>query len=208
MLSGASALRGFCTAGILMHRPDEDRSERMLHFELRNGAAIAPMLVDKIDDRWVRIDPKSERLVRKSFGEKLDAERMRKRDVILQLIYEEALKGRLYTALQFAESFENKAGLGGRDTIRERISVLATKGYIKFIQDGAPFGLPRSRSKFGYLCVEAMEFPTGKETIDPQTGELAPRTIPVLPSHYKCPQTGAALPVENPHVWVYREEAP
>jgi hypothetical protein len=207
-LSGASALRGFYTAGILMHRPDEDRPERMLHFELRNGAAIAPMLVDKIDGRWVRVDPKGERLVRKSFGEKLDAERMRKRDVILQLIYEEALKGRLYTALQFAESFENKAGLGGRDTIRERISVLATKGYIKFIQDGSPFGLPRSRSKFGYLCVEAMEFPTGTETIDPQTGELAPRTIPVLPSHYKCPQTGAALPVENPHVWVYREEAP
>ncbi|HWP26613.1 MAG TPA: hypothetical protein VNL39_09760, partial [Xanthobacteraceae bacterium] len=154
------------------------------------------------------IDPKGERLVRRSFGEKLDAERMRKRDVILQLIYEEALKGRLYTALQFAEAFENKAGLDGKDTIRERISVLATKGYIKFIQDGSPFGLPRSRSKSGYLCVEAMEFPTGEEMIDPQTGEATPRTILVLPSHYKCPQTGAALPVENPQVWVYREEAP
>ena len=68
--------------------------------------------------------------------------------------------------------------------------------------------LPRSRSKFGYLCVEAMEFPTGEETIDPQTGEVTGETIAVLPSHYKCPQTGAALPVENPHVWVYREEAP
>lgn len=207
-LSGASALRGFYTAGILMHRPDEDRPERMLHFELRNGPAIAPMLVDKIDGRWVRIDPKGERLVRKSFGEKLDAERIRKRDVILQLIYAEALRGRLYTALQFAESFENKAGLGGKDTIRDRISVLATKAYIKFIQDGSPFGLPRSRSKFGYLCVEAMEFSSGEETIDPQTGELTPQTVPVLPSHYKCPQTGAALPVENPQVWVYREEAP
>ena len=69
-LSGASSLRGFYTAGILMHRPDEDRPERMLHFELRNGPAIAPMLVDKIDGHWIRIDPKSERLVRKSFGEK------------------------------------------------------------------------------------------------------------------------------------------
>ena len=27
-----------------------------------------------------------------------------------------------------------------------------------------------------------------------------------LPSHYKCPQTGVVLPVENPSVWVYPEE--
>jgi hypothetical protein len=107
--------------------------------------------------------------------------------VILQLLFDEAEAGRLYTALQFAESFENQAGLGGKDTIRERISVL-------------------SRSKFGYLCVEGMTFPTGEETADPDTGEIVPVRIPVLPSTYKCPQSGAALPVENPLVWVYQTE--
>ncbi|HCE03349.1 MAG TPA: hypothetical protein DEQ98_08915, partial [Acidobacteria bacterium] len=136
----------------------------------------------------------------------LDAERARKHDVILQLLFDEAEAGRLYTALQFAESFENQAGLGGKDTIRERISVLATKGFIKFVRDGAPFGLPTSRSKFGYLCVEGMTFPTGEETADPDTGEVVPVRIPVLPSTYKCPQSGAALPVENPLVWVYQTE--
>ena len=33
-----------------------------------------------------------------------------------------------------------------------------------------------------------------------------PAFADVLPSHYKCPQTGAALPVENPTVWVYPAE--
>lgn len=205
-LSGAGSLRSFYTSGVIMHRPDEDRPERMLHFELRNGPGIEPMIVDKADGRWIAIDRSETRLVRREFGEKLDAERARKHDVILQLLFDEAEAGRLYTALQFAESFENQAGLGGKDTIRERISVLATKGFIKFVRDGAPFGLPTSRSKFGYLCVEGMTFPTGEETADPDTGEVMPVRIPVLPSTYKCPQSGAALPVENPLVWVYQTE--
>nr|WP_279327577.1 AAA family ATPase [Chelativorans petroleitrophicus] len=205
-LSGAGSLRSFYTSGVIMHRPDEDRPERMLHFELRNGPGIEPMIIDKADGRWIVIDRSETRLVRREFGEKLDAERARKHDVILQLLFDEAGAGRLYTALQFAETFENQAGLGGKDTIRERISVLATKGFIKFVRDGAPFGLPTSRSKFGYLCVEGMTFPTGEETADPDTGEVVPVWIPVLPSTYKCPQSGAALPVENPLVWVYQTE--
>jgi hypothetical protein len=204
-LSGAGALRSFYTSGLILHRPDEERSERLLHFELRNGPAIAPKMVDKGQGRWVEIDQRSDRLVRKAMGEKLDAERVRKHDVILGILLDEARDGRLYTINQFAEAFENKGGLGGKDTIRERISVLATKGYIKFVRDGAPFGLPSSRSKFGYLCVEDMTFPTGEETADPVTGEIVPVRIPVLPSTYKCPQSGAALPVENPTVWVYPE---
>ena len=204
-LSGAGSLRSFYSSGIIMHRPDEDRPERMLHFELRNGPGIEPMIIDKADGHWVTIDRSGERIVRREFGEKLDAERVRKHDVILQLLFDEAETGRLYTALQFAESFENQAGLGGKDTIRERISVLATKGFIKFVRDGTPFGLPTSRSKFGYLCVEAMTFPTGEETVDPETGEIIPERTPVLPSTYKCPQSGAALPVENAQIWVYPE---
>jgi len=204
-LSGASALRGFYTSGLLMHRPDEDSTVRRLEIELRNGPALAGKLIDKVKGEWVELNPMNERLVRKEVGAKLDAERLRKHDVILGMLLDEAAGERLYTALQFAESFENQAGLGGKDTIRERISVLATKGFIKFVRDGAPFGLPTSRSKFGYLCVEGMAFPTGNETADPQTGEVIPERIPVLPSTYKCPQSGAALPVENPVVWVYPE---
>ena len=67
-------------------------------------------------------------------------------------------------------------------------------------------GLAAERSKYGYLCVEGMELGTGDERADAATGELVPERLAVLPSHYKCPQTGAVLPVENPAVWVYREE--
>ncbi|MFD2249309.1 hypothetical protein FHS82_003070 [Pseudochelatococcus lubricantis] len=203
-LAGASALRGFYSAGILMHRPDEERPERRLEFELRNGPAIDPILIDKRQGRWIMLDPKSERLVRKDLGERLDAERARKRDVILDILDEQARAGHLYTALQFAEAFENQAGLGGRTTIRERVSVLATKGYVKFTRDGGPYGLPNARSKLGYLVIEGMQFPSG-ESVDADTGEVTPAFIPVLPTHYKAAQTGAVLDVENPFVWVYPE---
>ena len=161
-LSGASALRGFYTSGLLMHRPDEERTERRLEIELRNGPALPAKIVDKLAGRWVEIDPNHERLVRKEVGARLDAERVRKNEVICEILYNETAAGRMFTMAQFAEAFENKAGLGGRDTIRDRISVLATKGFVKFVRDGAPFGLPTSKSKFGYLCVEGMRFGTIK----------------------------------------------
>lgn len=204
-LSGAGSLRSFYTSGIIMHRPDEDRPERMLHFELRNGPSIEPIVIDKANGRWIEIDRSSERLVRKAVGDKLDAERVRKHDVILGVLLDEALEGRLYTINQFAEAFENRGGLGGKDTIRDRLNVLATKGFVKFLRDGTPYGLGPSRSRFGFLCVEGMAAPTGAEAVDPDTGEVVPATIAVLPTHYKSPQTGVLLEVENPQVWVYPE---
>lgn len=204
-LSGAGSLRSFYTSGIIMHRPDEDRPERMLHFELRNGPGIEPITIDKPNGRWIEIDRSNERLVRKAMGDKLDAERVRKHDVILGMLLDEALEGRLYTINQFAEAFENRGGLGGKDTIRDRLNVLATKGFVKFLRDGTPYGLGPSRSRFGFLCVEGMAAPTGAEAVDPDTGEVIQATIAVLPTHYKSPQTGALLEVENPQVWVYPE---
>ena len=92
----------------------------------------------------------------------------------------------------------------GRSRFRRRHRQ-ATKGTIKFIRDGAPYGLGPSRSRFGYLCVEGMVMPMDGEAVDPATGEVTPASIAVLPTHYKSPQTGALLEVENPHVWVYPE---
>ena len=193
-LSGAGSLRSFYTSGVILYRPDEEQTERVLQFELRNGPAISNMMVDKIDGSWMEIDQRGERLVGQTVGEKLDAERRRKHDVILQLIYDEAAKGRVYTMNQFAEAFETKAGLGAKNTIRDRLSVLATKGYVKFIREGDDLLNNLNRSKFGLLCVEGMMFSSKKGL------------IPALPTHFKCPQSGASLPVENPEVWVYQEE--
>jgi hypothetical protein len=204
-LAGAGSLRGYYSSGMLLFRPDEAQSTRHLIYELRNGPAIETKFVDKMDGQWHEVDV-NDRLVLKEYGERLDAERRRKRDAILQILFEEASQGRCYTANQLAESFEGKAGLGGERTIRERISALSTQGYIKFFRNSTDYGLPSiGRSKFGYLCVEGMVLNTHKGEPDPDTGELPLRPLGVLPTHYKCPQSGAAMPVENPDVWVYQE---
>jgi len=189
-LSGAGSLRGYYTTGMLLFRPDENRTDRTLVFELRNGPGITPKIVDKSQGEWRELDRSSERLVNQDYGERLDAERSRKREVILQLLFDEAMEGRAYTAAQFAEAFEGKAGLSGEKTIRNRISALSTQGYIRFFQDGNAYGLPpHERSRQGYLCVEDM-------LIHGQR---------VLPTHYKSRQTGAVLPVENPDIWSYSD---
>ena len=206
-LSGASALRGFYTSGLLMHRPEEESSARRLEIELRNGPALPGRLIDKVNGEWVELNPMNERLVRKEVGARFDAERLRKHDVILGILLDEAASERLYTGTQFAESFENQSGLGSKHTIRERLSVLATKGFVKFLRDPSEFGYPMTRSRFGYLCVEGMQFGTPIDHVDPITGEITIKARPVLPSHFKCPQSGVSLQVENPTVWVYPEGA-
>ena len=199
-LSGAASLRSFYSTGMILFRSDEKQSVRQLMFELRNGESIPPKLVDKIDGDWQEMSLNSERLVRQDYGEKLDAERHRRHDVILQLIFDEAHKGKIYTPTQFCQTFENYGGLGGKQTIHTRLSVLATKGYIKFNLDTA---YKIARSKYGVMCVEDMSMPTGAEAMDPETGEMVPVMKPVFPTHFKESQMGAILPVENPEVWVY-----
>ncbi|MFO0315304.1 MAG: AAA family ATPase [bacterium] len=205
-LAGAGSLRGYYSTGMLLFRPDETRTTRQLIFELRNGAGIPLKHVDKISGEWREVDA-NDRLVMKDYGERLDAERRRKRDAILQILFDEAAAGHCYTANQLAEAFEGKAGLGGERTIRERISALSTQGYIKYFRNAVDYGLPSSgRTKFGYLCVEGMVLRLPNGDPDPATGELPMQEHAVLPTHYKCPHSGAAMPVENPEVWVYQDE--
>ena len=194
-LSGAGSLRSYYTSGLLLYRPDETRSERQLYFELRNGDGIPFKVVDKKNGQWVEIDRSQQRLVRQDYSQKQDAERRRKHDVILQIIFDEAMQGRVYTASQFAEVFENKSGLGGDRTIRNRLSVLASKSYVRYFQNANDYGLPKpSRTKFGYLCVEDMDL---------QTLDGLKR---VLPTHYKCRSDGVPLRVENPEIWNYHDD--
>jgi hypothetical protein len=205
-LAGAGSLRGYYSTGMLLFRPDETRTTRQVIFELRNGAAIPPGHVDKIEGKWREVEV-NERLVMKDYGERLDAERRRKRDAILQIVFDQAALGNCYTANQFAEAFEGKAGLGGERTIRERISTLATKGCIKYFRNASDYGLRAcSGTKFGYLCVEGMVLRVPGDDPNPDTGELPIRELAVLPTHYKCPQSGAVMPVEHPEVWIYQDD--
>ncbi len=203
-LSGASSLRGFYTSGIIMHRPEEENSQRKLEIELRNGPALPSKLIDKEKGKWVEMNPMNDRLVRKDVGAKHDAERDRKGDVIVQMISDQATRGKMFTLTQFAAKFENKGSLGGQTSIRERLRVLATKGHVKFLR-GEPaddLGLKAIRAKFGYLCVRDMLLKIDHEVADDETGEVSPGFVKVLPTDFMCPETGVRLPVENPEVWV------
>lgn len=205
-LAGAGSLRGYYSTGMMLFRPDETHTTRELIFELRNGAGIPQKHVDKIKGEWREVDP-NVRLVMQEWGEKLDAERRRKHDVILQVLFDEAAQGHCYTANQFSEKFEGNGGLGANRTINERLSVLATHGYIKYFRNPQDYGLaPVNRSKMGYLCVEDMRLTRTIGPPDPDSGEIKTEIVLVLPTHYKCPQSGAILPVENPEVWVYQED--
>jgi AAA domain len=206
-LSGASSLRGFYTSGIIMHRPDEECSDRKLEIELRNGPALPSKLVDKEKGKWVELNPMNERLVRKDAGAKHDAERVRKGDVILQMIAEQAVRGKMFTLTQFSRKFENKGSLGGKSAIGDRLHVLATKGHVKFVRGKklAELGLKPTTSKFGYICVRDMRLKTDVEMMDGETGEVISGAVTVQPSDYMCPESGALLPVENPEIWVNQE---
>ncbi|MDX1950297.1 MAG: AAA family ATPase [Rickettsiales bacterium] len=192
-LSGAGSLRSYYSTGLMLYRPDENKPERQLYFELRNGAGIKTKIIDKIDGVWTETNINTQRIAQRELGRKLDAERDRKQDVILQIIYEEAEIGNVYTMRQFSEHFENKAGLGGKDSIKNRLDVLATKGHIKFFKNYKELGInAHVKSPYGFMCVKNMRLRVS-DTED---------FIEVLPTHFKCPSSGVKLEVENPKIWI------
>ena len=52
---------------------------------------------------------------------------------------------------------------------------------MKFLRDPTGFGFPITRSRFGYFCVEGMQFGAPVDEVDPTTGEVTTPTRPVLP---------------------------
>lgn len=193
--SGAGSLRGFYSSGLIMHRPEENESKIHLHFELRNGSSIPRKIVEKVRNKWIELNPFSESLVKKEYGKKLNAERDRKNDAILNLINSQALVGKIYTMHQFSEVFENKMGLGCTDTIKKRILVLASKGYIRFSRDWLEFGLENVPSKYGLMCIKNMK----RKMADGSLKE-------VTATHFKCQKTGAVLEVSEDLFWPQDKE--
>jgi putative DNA primase/helicase len=182
-LSGAGALRSYYTSGVMLHRPDEKRPERLLLFELRNGAEIPAKTILRRAQGWVEADIDLATLMRQQEELQAQAENIRKTDTIIRLIFDEAKNSRIYTANQFAEGFENKEGLGSARTIRDRISALANKGYVKFFKNADAYGLPLlPRSRQGYVCVDGMTL---------KSGAL------VMATHMKHPDTGEIIPIAD-----------
>ena len=186
-LSGAGSLRSYYTSGIILHRPDETRPERSLLFELRNGPEIKQKTILRGSNGWVEV-ANHERLALQQCSGKIDAEFLRRKDTVLQLIYTEGLEGRVYTARQFSDSFQNKSGFGGARSLRDRLNVLCAKGHVKFFKNAEEYGFPAAqRSRQGYLCVEDMALGDGTR---------------IYPTHFKHPKTDEIIPVDDPQKWI------
>ncbi len=204
-LSGASSLRSYYTSGILLYKPNEELPEKKMIFELRNGETPKSKKINKVNGVWTEINQDDVRLIKNEYGELLDNERLRKKDVIINIIHNEANQGRVYTINQFAEAFEGKSGLGAHSTIINRIKILASKGYIKFFKNPQKYNLSSNyKSQFGYLCVQDMLLNITEETNN--AGKIIRKATTIKPTHYKCPQTGVLLPVEDENTWIIHDK--
>ncbi|WP_158380001.1 hypothetical protein [Candidatus Williamhamiltonella defendens] len=88
------------------------------------GPGLNVKRVDKSQKRWIELNQNHNNLVNQDYAEKLNAKRLRNRDVIVHMLFDEVALRRVYTNNQFAETFERYANLGANRTINERISVL------------------------------------------------------------------------------------
>ena len=147
---------------------------------------------------FIRTDDHIAATAGEKYSSKCDDARDRKSNDILNLIHDEATAGRAYTMSQFSEAFEGagtKYGLGSKRSIQNRLDVLATRGFIKFFQNGEDYELPKlSRSKCGYMCIRNMRLKTVNK------GEIF-----IQPTHFKCRKSGNFETEKSPKTWVYSE---
>ena len=117
-----------------MYEPDETLEYKRLVFELRNGPRVENKIVAKQHGFWenIEFDPFAKEKTR---DQNLKAENRRKKDIILQIIYDSALEGKTYTYNQFCVVFEHQRTLGGRYAIKSRLKNLTSLGYIQFFDN-------------------------------------------------------------------------
>ncbi|WP_342257123.1 AAA family ATPase [Rickettsia endosymbiont of Aspidapion aeneum] len=192
--SGASSLRGYYTTGALLYKPEPENDNKHLIFELRNGKEIPTKIINKTNGVWVEVNPLNIPLIKQHYSSKLNAERDRREQLIMDILEEEAVKGRAYSINAFCEAFDGEKGLGSKDSIRSRIKVLTRKGDIKFFKNTMDYGFGKCTSNYGLMCFENMQL--GKK-----------HRKKVLPTHYLHHEFEELHPIENPKIWrVYEEE--
>jgi phage/plasmid primase-like uncharacterized protein len=128
--SGASSLRGFYNTGMMMYRPDEDVSERVIAFEVRDGKPIDKVHVDKLQGRWFKIPKEQTRVAHEGQGRKNDAERERKIDIIKDTIDDEIEKGSFHTQRSLSEFLAGKHDLGSSRTVRTLLGEMLAQGEV------------------------------------------------------------------------------
>lgn len=138
MFSGASSLRRYYTTGMLMFRPDEEVSECVLTYEVRNGARLPNINVDKNMGRWEIIPKEASRIGKHDAERALDEERARKVSVLIDELQFHNSQGKNFTINSFSELMAGNHGLGSSRTIVTLLKEMLAQGDVwnESIDDG------------------------------------------------------------------------
>ncbi len=194
-IRGSSALRGHYDSAIVIYRPKIDSSNRRVAFELRGGEAPDPFDIEYREGSFTKVSSESQRLTRINLGAMEDAERLRRKHVLLGIIWDEAGEGNLVTTNSIAAKYEGKQGLGGSSSIERRLKVLQSQGWIRFTKDYSKLKVDTPKSRLGYLVVPNMVLKKPSDT------DGKSETLPVDATHYRDNQTDAVIEVPNDLPW-------
>ena len=204
-IRGAGSLRGYYTSCVMIFQEEVGVDERRIMFECRDGRAPDSCLVRYDDAQGKFIDAeKIVRLAGQSVAHKWKLESDRQNRSMMMEIERLALEERrLMTSKSFSEVYAREMGFTGSKSIQRKIKELSSRGYIRY-NDGydlpGDIEAPHHRSD-GYMIIEglALGTPVGEE------GSGSYDLTMVKPTHYKHPDSGVMMDVENPNVWIYRD---
>lgn len=134
--SGASSLRGFYNTGMIMYRPDEEVSERVLACELRDGPPIDNMIIDKDQGRWFRVRKEDSRVAHEHQGGRNDAERARKVQAIQKIVRDGVECGEFHTKNSLSDLLAGNKGLGSGSTIKRILGEMIAQGDLAVTKMG------------------------------------------------------------------------
>lgn len=138
MFSGASSLRRYYTTGMLMYRPDEEVSECVLTYEVRNGPRIKNINIDKNYGRWEIIDPANTRIAKPEDNTRFTDEHARKVQIIKSELAFEIENGKQHTVNSLAFLLDHKSGLGSSKTIERLLKGMLAQDEIQPLEiDGS-----------------------------------------------------------------------
>lgn len=126
--SGASSLRGFYNTGMMLYRPDQQVSERVLAYEVRDGKPLDNVHLDKIEGRWYKIDKENSRIAKAKENKQYDAEKQRKMNVIYDTILTKAAEGKKFKKTDLSYYLDGKNELGSNRNILRIINIMLEQG--------------------------------------------------------------------------------
>ena len=164
---------------------------RQKHLEWQNGAFIWIDIKQTKDTKAA-----SSKVKNSQNSQKQNNKQQERIGFIINLLEQQALKGKFYLMKQFADKFQNHNKLAGKRSIYDDCSIAATNGLIKFFNNPEHYDIRADSTNantnigFGYMCTENMRM----ENIN---GDK----VKILPTHFKDKTTSKKQPMHKNQSW-------